>query len=319
MLNFVDILLLLIIFFSALGGRYRGFVLGMLDLVRWVGSLVIGLRYYPLVADWLGGQVNWNEIWIPPVSFVLVTVLASILIQLVANLLLEALPPTLHTHKGNRFLGLIPGLLSGLITAAIVAAVLLAVPLPDALQASAQNSRLTNRFAAYTERLEMALAPVFEPAVHRTLNKLTVAPDSEQFIDLPFKVDDARPRPELEAQMLALVNEERLAQGLPLLQPDTALTRVARLHSADMFRRGYFSHLTPEGHDPYHRIRQARIPFRAAGENLALAPTIPVAHDGLMNSPGHRANILQRRFGRVGIGVMDGGRRRLMITQNFRN
>ncbi|MDQ3129497.1 MAG: colicin V production protein, partial [Acidobacteriota bacterium] len=45
----------------------------------------------------------------------------------------------------------------------------------------------------------------------------------------------------------------------------------------------------------------------------------PIAHTGLMNSPGHRANILQPNFGRVGIGVLDGGRRGLMITQNFRN
>jgi uncharacterized protein YkwD len=319
MLNWVDILLVIIILFSALGGRYRGFVLGMVDLTRWVGSLFIGLRYYPYAAEWLGRRVNWNEIWIPPASFLLVTILASLLIQLLANLLLGLLPPAIHTHQSNRFLGIIPGLLSGLITAAIIAALLLSFPLPDPLQTSAQNSRLTNRFAAYTERLEMALAPVFEPAVHRTLNKLIVEPESEKFIDLPFKVENARPRPELEAQMLELVNQERLKQGLAPLQADTALTRVARLHSDDMFRRGYFSHLTPEGHDPFHRIRRAKIPFRAAGENLALAPTIPVAHDGLMNSPGHRANILQKRFGRVGIGVMDGGRRRLMITQRFRN
>jgi uncharacterized protein YkwD len=56
-----------------------------------------------------------------------------------------------------------------------------------------------------------------------------------------------------------------------------------------------------------------------AGENLALAPTLTIAHEGLMNSPGHRANILQKKFGRVGIGVMEGGFHRLMITQNFRN
>jgi uncharacterized protein YkwD len=86
-----------------------------------------------------------------------------------------------------------------------------------------------------------------------------------------------------------------------------------------MLRRGYFSHYTPEGHDPFYRIRAAKIPFRTAGENLALAPTLPMAHEGLMNSPGHRANILQKSFGRVGIGIMAGGPHRLMVTQNFRN
>jgi uncharacterized protein YkwD len=66
-------------------------------------------------------------------------------------------------------------------------------------------------------------------------------------------------------------------------------------------------------------MHAAKISFTTAGENLALAPTIPVAHAGLMNSPGHRANILRREFGRVGIGVMDGGMRGLMVSQEFRN
>jgi uncharacterized protein YkwD len=66
-------------------------------------------------------------------------------------------------------------------------------------------------------------------------------------------------------------------------------------------------------------MRRSRLRFLAAGENLALARTLPMAHQGLMNSPGHRANILRASFGRVGIGIADGGRYGLMVTQNFRN
>jgi uncharacterized protein YkwD len=66
-------------------------------------------------------------------------------------------------------------------------------------------------------------------------------------------------------------------------------------------------------------MRAANVRFVDAGENLALAPTVPVAHRGLMNSPGHRANILYPKFGRLGIGIMDGGIRGLMISQEFRN
>jgi uncharacterized protein YkwD len=86
-----------------------------------------------------------------------------------------------------------------------------------------------------------------------------------------------------------------------------------------MLARGYFSHYTPEGKDPFERIREGGVSFRTAGENLAFAPTVKIAHTGLMNSPGHRANILRSSFGRVGIGILDGGRRGLMVTQNFRN
>jgi uncharacterized protein YkwD len=103
------------------------------------------------------------------------------------------------------------------------------------------------------------------------------------------------------------------------LAPDPELTEVARQHSTDMFGRGYFAHDTPEGLSPFDRMRAADVRFLAAGEDLALAPTLPVAHTGLMNSPGHRENILRPQFGRVGIGIMDGGMRGLMISQEFRN
>jgi uncharacterized protein YkwD len=86
-----------------------------------------------------------------------------------------------------------------------------------------------------------------------------------------------------------------------------------------MLARGYFAHVTPEDRDPFDRIREGKVRFLTAGENLAFAQSLPVAHRGLMNSPGHRANILRPQFGRLGIGIMDGGRFGLMVTQNFRD
>jgi uncharacterized protein YkwD len=65
-------------------------------------------------------------------------------------------------------------------------------------------------------------------------------------------------------------------------------------------------------------MREAHVRYLTAGENLALAPTLQVAHNGLMNSPGHRANILHPQFGHLGIGIMDGGIRGLMVSQEFR-
>ena len=119
--------------------------------------------------------------------------------------------------------------------------------------------------------------------------------------------------------MLELVNKERRSEGLKELRADEEMAVVARKHSADMFKRGYFSHISPEGKDPFQRFNKEKIRYYTAGENLALAQTLQIAHDGLMNSPGHRANILRDGFGRVGTGILDGGIYGLMITQNFRN
>jgi uncharacterized protein YkwD len=194
------------------------------------------------------------------------------------------------------------------------------MPFSDSLSDSAQKSRLTEIFAVFTNELEDALVPVFNPAINQTLNRLiTIEPGSEDSVELPFKVENSRPEPTLEEQMLELINHERTSRGLKPLEADPELVPVARAHSADMFARGYFSHYTPEGKDPFQRMKDAGIRFRTAGENLALAPTLQIAHTGLMNSPGHRANILNPSFGRVGIGIMSGGRRGIMVSQEFRN
>lgn len=318
-LSFIDILLLFVVLSSVWLGWRRGFLLGLLDLVRWVGSLLAALRFYPTVARTLGPLVGWNEVWDKPVAFLLTGALAGVLIHLLGAALLKKLPPNVHERTFNRALGIFTGLASGLIFAAILAALLLAVPLPASLRESSREGALSNRLAIYTERLEAVLAPVFDEAVAETLNKLIIRPESSERVELEYKVEDTKPLPELEAQMLEMVNDERRAAGLNPLAPDPELTEVARQHSADMFARGYFAHYTPEGRSPFDRIRAANVRFRTAGENLALAPTLPIAHTGLMNSPGHRANILRPEFGRVGIGIMDGGFRGLMVTQNFRD
>ena len=319
MVNYIDLLLVALVLLSAYYGWYRGFILGLLDLLRWTGSLLLGLSLYQPVARWLAPRFDWSDAWDRPVAFLLTSFAAGLAIQLLGSALLRRLPKDVHGRRLNRILGIAPGFASGLITAAIAAALLLAAPLPEGMQSRARESALANRLAASTERLESALAPVFNDAIAQTLNRLTIKPESNESVELPFKVAKTQARPELEAQMLELVNRERAAAGLQPLAADNELREVARRHSADMFARGYFSHVTPEGRDPFARIREGGVTFRTAGENLALAPTLSIAHTGLMNSPGHRANILRPQFGRVGIGIMDGGRRGLMVTQNFRN
>lgn len=318
--NWVDILLVLLVLVSVWNGWRRGFILSFLDLARWVGSLLAGLFFYRTVSRRLGYFTDWTEIWNQPIAFILVAVITGILIQILGNALLRRIPKDTHERRINKIFGTLPGLASGLITAAIISALLFSVPFSDSLMESTQNSYLANRLAVYTEELETALVPIFDDAIRQTLNRrTTVQPGSTERVELPFKIENTRPRPELEEQMLELVNRERTANGLVPLEADPELTEVARRHSVDMFSRGYFSHNTPENKDPFDRIREADVRFRTAGENLAFAPTVQIAHTGLMNSSGHRANILRSTFGRIGIGILDGGRRGLMITQNFRN
>lgn len=319
-INSIDIILISIILISVVFGLYRGFILGFLDLTRWVASIVAAFLFYNPVSRLLGELTGWSQTWNHPAAFVLIVVVSSIIFQILGNLLIKQLPEDVHKNSVNRFLGVLPGFISGFIMAAIIAALLFAFPFSNGYQESLEESSLVEPLAVYSDELEMILTPIFEDAVNETLTRrLTVYPGSDETVELPFTVTDYKPRPDLEAQMLVLVNEERAKVGLPRLEPDPEMREVARKHSADMFERGYFAHKNPDDESPFDRMDEAKVKFKTAGENLALAPTLKIAHTGLMNSPGHRANILQPNFGRVGIGILDGGRRGLMVTQNFRN
>jgi uncharacterized protein YkwD len=316
--NFFDVLLFLIVALNVWGGFRRGFVLGLLDLLRWVVGLAAALCFYQTVAGWLSHFTDWTEVWNQPAAFLLIVIFAGLSVQLAANALLKRLPKDVHRHRVNHALGVLPGLLNGLVMAAIVSSLLFSMPFSDGFQAALSESRAANRLASYTDELESTLTPIFAEPIKQTLNRRTIIEPDER-VDLPFKVENSKPRPDLEAEMLELVNRERQKAGLRPLAPDPELTEVARRHSADMFARSYFAHNTPENKTPFDRMKEADIRFSTAGENLALAPTVEIAHTGLMNSPGHRANILHAGYGRLGIGIMDGGRRGLMVSQEFRN
>ena len=317
--NSVDALLALVVLLGVVGGWRRGFVLGTLGLGVLAASVLLAFWGYQQVAHELETRGLLASPWSAPAAFLGIFVLLRLVLGSIANLLVRAVSPKAHTHAINRALGTLPGLVDGLLYAMVFAVLLLAVPLWDELTARASESQLASRLAEPAEWLESQLTPIFHDAVSKTMNRMVVTPGSRESVPLGFTVKNGKARPDLEARMLELLNEERAANGLAPLRADPELAEVARAHSRDRFARGYFSHVTPEGKDPFDRLRQAKVGFRAAGENLALAPTLPQAHKGLMNSPGHRANILRPAFGRVGIGIVDGGRRGQMVTQDFRN
>jgi uncharacterized protein YkwD len=119
-----------------------------------------------------------------------------------------------------------------------------------------------------------------------------------------------------EAEVFAIVNQQRAANGCAPLAWDEGLAGVARSHSADMAARDYFSHVSPEGLDPFQRAAAAGQTARA--ENIAAGqPTAAGVMDSWMSSPGHRANILNCSLSRLGVGVGHGGSYGITWTQLF--
>lgn len=121
-------------------------------------------------------------------------------------------------------------------------------------------------------------------------------------------------------QVLALCNEARAGEGLAPLEADPGLDRVAQARSDDMASRGYFDHVDPDGHDPFWHLDQAGLAYMAAGENIAMGQETPrEVVDGWLRSPGHRANILNPQFRRLGVGRAPARSNGYLWTQVFTN
>ncbi len=104
--------------------------------------------------------------------------------------------------------------------------------------------------------------------------------------------------------MLAALNAERASRGLSPLGLDPDLCKIARSYASEMATRNFFSHTSPEGDDPFKRMDRAHYRYGYAGENIALDQSPTSAADALWHSEGHRENILEPHYQKVGIGAI---------------
>ena len=111
-----------------------------------------------------------------------------------------------------------------------------------------------------------------------------------------------------ENEVIRLVNEIRTQNGLKALTANWELSRVARYKSQDMKDNRYFSHTSPIYGSPFQMMKSFGITYRTAGENIARGQATPSAVvNAWMNSPGHRANILNASFTEIGVGYVASG------------
>ena len=150
-----------------------------------------------------------------------------------------------------------------------------------------------------------ATVPVEEPAAESEAEAEAPAADAETE-PAPVARAAVPADPTAEAAVLALVNEARVDAGCGALTADPALAAVARAHSADMRDRDYFSHTSPEGLSPFDRAERAGIDYSRA-ENIAFGQADATAvMEAWLESPGHRANILDCELTKLGVGVAEG-------------
>lgn len=121
-----------------------------------------------------------------------------------------------------------------------------------------------------------------------------------------------------EKQILELTNEARAKEKLPPLKVNPQLTKIARLHSANMAKKGEMKHVL-DGKNPAQRALDGGYNYATIGENIATSNGVPIKDimEGWMSSKVHRDNILQPRFEEIGIAIARNDKGDLYYTQLF--
>lgn len=315
----VDAIIVFVIVYQVYEGWQRGSLSLISYTASFLASLWLALRFHAAAGAFLAGKFGVTASWTNVVGFVAVALVSQIVLEEVFGWLVNRLPEKVHASKTNRWLGGILSAVNGILIVSFFLLLVLTLPLRGTVKQDVNASYLGSRLVAVAQVYGGPIRSSLEEVAKEAAKFLTVEPGSHEQVplDIPsgsiaFTVDS-----QTESRMVSLVNKERTSRGLTALIADTSTTNVARDKSLDMFERRYFSHYDPDGKNAADRMSEANVNYSLVGENLAYAPDLTSAHNGLMNSDGHRANILEPRFRRIGIGVIDGGVYGKMFTQIF--
>jgi len=317
-MNWLDLFIAAGLLLFIIAGFRHGFLIGLVELVGILVSVGIPLFLYLPVSRILEGW-GISQVYSGALAFVIIFSIVLFLFFSIADKIYRWIPDQIHASPVNQFFGLLPGLLRGLVAITILIALIVSFPLPFITPDHVEQSYLGSPLLDTAVTVTALTSQIFGEAFQHAIGFLTIETEVGETIDLRFTVADPEINEDAEMEMLRLVNEERTREGLPELVIDETLRDVAREYSVDMLQRGYMGHIDLEGNTPFDRMRDGGVSFITAGENLALAQTVSIAHKGLMDSPGHRANILSPHYRRVGIGAAQGGRYGTMFTQKFAN
>lgn len=323
-ITMLDLVIVVVLLFYAYEGYSLGFHLAFLDLVSFITSFLLALLFYESVGKLVISFTSIPQGFANAIGFFVIALIGEIVITIILKKVGRVLSGIQKKSSFSKFynsiyhpLGIIPGVISAFLILSFIFTLLLTLPASPFLKQQVLGSRFGKTFVSNISFVEQRVDAVFGGAINESLNFLTIKPQSDESVSLRFRVENPTVDQNAEVLMLELVNKERVKVGLEPLVMDGPLRELARDYSKDMLQRGYFAHNNPEGQTPFDRMENYGIDFNNAGENLALAPSVELAHQGLMNSPGHRANILSPDYKRVGIGVMDGGVYGKMFSQEF--
>lgn len=322
-MNWTDGLILFVFVLYIYEGIRRGFIEQCFELLGFVVNIFAAVWTYMPLANFMINKIGLTQNAAEASAFLLMWVAWQAVYSLILKLTYPSIPYKIRNSVSNRVAGVLPATLKAMIIIAVILTLTVILSVPAKMKEEINNSFLGSKFVAQSSKVEAALSSIAGRDIKQTLTFLTVPAQTEEIIapdervDLKFKTEDVSVDTASQQKMLNLVNQERAKAGLPALVWNQKLSEIGRSHAIDMFANGYFSHENLEGESPFDRMDRFGYDYTAAGENIAYAANVDLAHGGLMRSPGHRANILSKDFGKVGIAVVDGGIYGKMFAQVF--
>ena len=317
----IDSIIILIFILYLIDGYRQGFIKNMLELIGFVLALFIAFITNYSISNFLASSLHLPLSLSKMIAFLAVWLLVNIVYSIILYFAYRIIPKEIKEAKANKFLGVLPAFFKAAIIALLLLVLLISMPLKESqiLKNKVSQTYLARELLDSGSVLQKPYQTVFGKGIEDLINFFTLPPQSDKVVALNYQTNDLAVDENSENEMLRLVNQGRMSQGLSSLEMDNSLRQLARNHAKDMFLRGYFSHYTPEGLSPFDRMKNAGIVYIFAGENLALASDVNRAEDGLMDSSGHRENILNPNFNKIGIGVIDGDIYGRMFVQEFTN
>ena len=317
--NLVDAAVLAFIGFAVWSGYKAGLVSTVYSLATWVVAATVAIALQGPASSLVASVARLPGSLASGLAFVAVIVIVETALSVVGHFAVRPIVGAVRRSRlslVDRALGTVPAAARSLVIVVVGVLAIETLPIASELRVAIETSRtgriVSDQVAGYQPQMA-ALASQFGGS---GLLVTRIGEDQTQKLDLPDNLgltDD----PLAERQLFGLVNEERAKRGLSALGWDDRLVPVGRAHSSEMFRLKYFSHESPVAGSPFNRLRAAGITYSRAGENLAYAQSVAIAHRALMDSTGHRENILRPEFTRIGIGIISAGAYGRMVTQLF--
>lgn len=315
--NWVDLVILIILFYMVSDAWRTGFWILISDFLGFLLSLVVALRSYSVAGRILENNFSLPHSVANALGFFFAAGISEALLGFLFFKFIRKIPYKFWKAPWNNIAGIFPAVGQGLILISFIVTLIVSLPISPILKRDVSASQIGGYLIEKTSGIEAKLNEVFGGLAEDSLTYLTVRQGSQDSVPINYEVQELTVDSFTETEMFKMVNEERKKRGITELLWRNDVVPVARDHARDMWKRKYFSHYSPEGESVGDRLNKSNISYQLAGENLALAPTLQTAHTGLMNSEGHRRNILDPEFKRLGIGVIDNGIYGKMFVQIF--